>query len=74
LGRLSTELRDLAERVDRKPEYSLKLDYAFDQNGEPTNGYCRSDHYMYVIGTVADLDHRPVVDRVKPDPDGVCKQ
>jgi hypothetical protein len=29
---------------------------------------------MYVIGTVADLDHRPVVDKAKPDPDGVCKQ
>jgi hypothetical protein len=29
---------------------------------------------MDATGTVADLDHRPVVDKVKPDPDGVCKQ
>ncbi len=27
-----------------------------------------------VARTVADLDHRPVVDKPKPDPEGVCKQ
>ncbi|HEX2219622.1 MAG TPA: M28 family peptidase [Gemmatimonadales bacterium] len=27
-----------------------------------------------VVVTVADLDHRVVVDKPKPDPDGVCKQ
>jgi hypothetical protein len=27
-----------------------------------------------VVGEVADLDRRPVVDKAKPDPDGLCKQ
>jgi hypothetical protein len=27
-----------------------------------------------VTRTVADLDHRLVVDKPKPDPEGVCKQ
>ncbi len=26
------------------------------------------------VWTVADLDHRPVVDQPKPDPHGVCQQ
>ncbi|MEP6492633.1 MAG: M28 family peptidase [bacterium] len=115
--RLSTELGDLAERVNQKPEHGFRFDYAFDANGDPTNGYCRSDHYMYarygipvvffsaaawhidyhmvsdepqyiaydrmthigkyirdLIGAVANLDHRPVVDKPKPDPDAVCRQ
>jgi hypothetical protein len=115
--RLSTELGDLAERVNQKPEHRFRFDYAFDANGDPTNGYCRSDHYMYarygipvvffsaaawhidyhmvsdepqyiaydrmtrigkyirdLVGAVADLDHRPVVDKTKPDPNGVCRQ
>jgi hypothetical protein len=45
--RLSTELGDLAEKVNAKPEHSFKLDYGYDQNGDPLNAYCRSDHYMY---------------------------
>jgi hypothetical protein len=115
--RLSTELGDLAESVNRKPANGFKLDYAFDENGHPTNAYCRSDHYMYarygipvvfysaaawnidyhmvsdeapyiaydrmtrigryisdVVGATANLDHRPVVDKPKPDPDAVCRQ
>ena len=115
--RLSTELGDLAESIDKRPEHAFKLDYEFDRNGDPTNAYCRSDHYMYarygipvlffsaaawhidyhmvsdepqyiafdrmtrigryirdVVGAVADLDHRPIVDKPKPDPEGVCKQ
>jgi len=27
-----------------------------------------------VAGEVANLDRRPVVDKPKPDPDGLCKQ
>jgi hypothetical protein len=27
-----------------------------------------------VVGAVADLDHRPAVDKAKPDPEGVCRQ
>jgi Zn-dependent M28 family amino/carboxypeptidase len=115
--RLSTELGDLAEKVNARPENGFRLDYSFDRNGDPTNGYCRSDHYMYarygipviffsaaawhidyhmvsdepqyiaydrmahvgryirdVVGTVANLDHRPVVDKPKPDPNGTCQQ
>jgi hypothetical protein len=115
--RLSTELGDLAEKVNATPEYSFKLDYGYDQNGDPLNAYCRSDHYMYArwgipvaffsaaatyqdyhmvsdepryvafdrmtrIGryihqyvlTVANLDHRPIVDKPKPDPNGRCQQ
>jgi hypothetical protein len=45
--RLSTELGDLAESVNKRAEHSFRLDYQFDQNGDPTNAYCRSDHYMY---------------------------
>jgi hypothetical protein len=115
--RLSTELGDLAERVNAKPEHAFRFDYSFDRDGDPTNAYCRSDHYMYarygipvvffsaaawhvdyhmvsdepqyiaydrmarigryvrdLVGEVANLDRRPVVDKPKPDPDGLCKQ
>jgi hypothetical protein len=27
-----------------------------------------------VVGEVANLDRRPVVDKAKPDPNGVCQQ
>jgi hypothetical protein len=114
--RLSTELGDLAETVNRTGNHGLRFDYAMDANGHPQNIYCRSDHYEYarygipiiffttgghadyhqvtdepqyidygrmaqVAGlvadlarTVADLDHRPVVDQPKPDPHGRCVQ
>ena len=115
--RLSTELGDLAERVNEKSRHRLRFDYAFDRDGDPTQAYCRSDHYMYArygipvaffsaaawhrdyhmvsdesqyiaydrlanisryIGdfvlAVANLDHRPVVDKPKPDPNGTCVQ
>ena len=115
--RLSTELGDLAERVNAREASPFHFDYSFDRNGDPTNAYCRSDHYMYArfgipivffsaaawhidyhmvsdeaqyvdyprmthiatyIGdltrAVADLDHRPVVDKPKPDPNGTCRQ
>ncbi|MEP6762727.1 MAG: M20/M25/M40 family metallo-hydrolase [Gemmatimonadaceae bacterium] len=115
--RLSTELGDLAETVSNRPAYQFKLDYEFDRNGDPTQGYCRSDHYMYArygipvtffsaaawhidyhmvsdeaqyiaydrmtkignyirdyIEAVANLGHRPLVDKPKPDPLGTCKQ
>jgi hypothetical protein len=114
--RLSTELGDLAETVNRTGRHGLRFDYSMDANGHPQNIYCRSDHYEYarygipiiffttgghadyhqvtdepqyidygrmaqVAGlvadlarTVADLDHRVVVDRPKPDPNGRCVQ
>jgi hypothetical protein len=45
--RLSTELGDLAERVNTDQALGLRFDYALDANGHPQNIYCRSDHYMY---------------------------
>jgi hypothetical protein len=114
--RLSTELGDLAESVNRGERRPLTFDYAMDANGHPSNIYCRSDHYEYarygipiiffttgghadyhqvtdepqyidyermarvanyvadLATRVANLDHRPVVDKTKPDPHGQCIQ
>ncbi|HEY8257245.1 MAG TPA: M20/M25/M40 family metallo-hydrolase [Gemmatimonadales bacterium] len=114
--RLSTELGDLAEKVNTEGKHGLEFDYTYDADGHPDNFYCRSDHYMYarygipiaffstgghrdyhqvtdeaqyldfekfarVTGFVADLatqvanlDHRLVVDKPKPDPEAPCKQ
>ncbi|MBX6364292.1 MAG: M20/M25/M40 family metallo-hydrolase [Gemmatimonadetes bacterium] len=114
--RLSTELGDLVEAVNKRQPRPFTFDYQFDANGHPENIYCRSDHYNYarygipitffttglhkdyhqvtdepqyidydhlarvamlvhdVAMTVANLDHRPVVDKPKPDPNGVCRQ
>ncbi len=114
--RLSTELGDLVESVNRSEPEPFVFDYQFDANGHPENIYCRSDHYEYarygipivffttgqhsdyhqvtdepeyidyahlahvasfvrdVAVQLADLDHRPLVDKPKPDPHGVCRQ
>jgi len=114
--RLSTELGDLAETVNRTGRHGLRFDYGMDANGHPQNIYCRSDHYEYarygipiiffttgghadyhqvtdepqyidyprmaqvaglvadLAATVANLDHRPVVDHPRPDPHGNCVQ
>ncbi|HYH80717.1 MAG TPA: M28 family peptidase, partial [Longimicrobium sp.] len=114
--RLSTELGDLAETVNRTGGHGMRFDYGMDANGHPQNIYCRSDHYEYarfgipiiffttgghadyhqvtdepqyvdygraakvaglvadLAGRVANLDHRPVVDQPKPDPNGRCVQ
>jgi hypothetical protein len=45
--RLSTELGDLIETVNRDRRAGLRFDYAIDAPGHPQNIYCRSDHYMY---------------------------
>ena len=45
--RLSTELGDLAETVNRTEKRPLSFDYSMDANGHPQNIYCRSDHYEY---------------------------
>ncbi len=114
--RLSTELGDLAEAVNRGERAPFTLDYTYDANGHPENIYCRSDHYNYarygipvvfmttglhgdyhqvtdepqyidyahmarvgqyvfdLANRTAGLDHRPVVDKPKPDPMGACRQ
>ena len=45
--RLSTELGDLIESVNRSSKLGLSFDYSQDANGHPQNIYCRSDHYEY---------------------------
>lgn len=45
--RLSTELGDLVETVNRSERQPFQFDYQFDANGHPENIYCRSDHYNY---------------------------
>ncbi len=114
--RLSTELGDLIETVNKQRKQPFTIDYQFDATGHPEQYYCRSDHYMYarygipiaffttgnhrdyhqvtdepqyidydklahvsqfvydVATTVANLDHRVVVDKPKPDPHGNCVQ
>jgi Zn-dependent M28 family amino/carboxypeptidase len=114
--RLSTELGDLAEAVNRSERHPLSFDYSMDANGHPQVIYCRSDHYEYArygipiiffttgghadyhqvtdepqyidydrmarVGQyvadlatrVGNLEHRPLVDKPKPDPRGNCVQ
>ena len=45
--RLSTDLGDLVEEVNREGGHGFQFDYTFDADGHPANYYCRSDHYMY---------------------------
>jgi hypothetical protein len=45
--RLSTQLGDIVERVNREGKHGFTFDYTYDADGEPHNYYCRSDHYMY---------------------------
>ena len=114
--RLSTELGDLIETVNKGRRQPFKFDYQYDASGHPEQYYCRSDHYMYArygipiaffttgghkdyhqvtdepqyidydklanvsqfvhdVGlAVANLNHRVVVDKPKPDPRGNCVQ
>jgi hypothetical protein len=114
--RLSTELGDLVEAVNKTEKTPFTFDYQFDANGHPENIYCRSDHYNYarwgipvvffttglhgdyhqvtdepqyidyahmarvgqlvydIATKVGNLDHRIVVDKEKPDPNGACRQ
>jgi hypothetical protein len=114
--RLSTELGDLVETLNKSEKVPFTLDYTFDADGHPDNIYCRSDHYNYarygipvvflttgvhgdyhqvtdepqyidyphlthvtqfalgLVREVANRTQRPVVDKPKPDPTGVCRQ
>ncbi len=45
--RLSTELGDLIENVNKTYASLFKFDYQFDVSGHPEQYYCRSDHYEY---------------------------
>jgi hypothetical protein len=114
--RLSTELGDLVDTVNKAEKPPLQFDYSWDATGHPEQVYCRSDHYEYarygipivffttglhqdyhqvtdepqyidydhmarvgqlvhdVALRVANLDHRVVVDKPKPDPNAPCRQ
>ncbi len=45
--RLSTELGDIVEEVNKEEGHDLNFDYMFDAPNHPSNIYGRSDHYMY---------------------------
>jgi Zn-dependent M28 family amino/carboxypeptidase len=45
--RLSTELGAVADAVNRRPAYRFHFDMSFDAPNDPSQGWCRSDHYMY---------------------------
>lgn len=45
--RLSRELGDLVEEVNRRQPRPFKFDYSYDADGHPERIYCRSDHAMY---------------------------
>jgi len=45
--RLSTELGDLVEQVNKETGLGFTFDYALDADGHPQNIYCRSDHAEY---------------------------
>jgi hypothetical protein len=45
--RLSTELGDLVEAVNKTERFPMTFDYALDANGHPERIYCRSDHAEY---------------------------
>jgi hypothetical protein len=45
--RLSTQLGDLVEQVNRDRDYAFRFDYTYDAEGHPDQYYCRSDHYNY---------------------------
>jgi len=45
--RLSTELGDLVESVNKTEKMPFAFDYRYDAPGQADNIYCRSDHYNY---------------------------
>jgi hypothetical protein len=45
--RLSTELGDLVESVNKDKGFGINFDYHIDADGHPQNIYCRSDHWSY---------------------------
>jgi Zn-dependent M28 family amino/carboxypeptidase len=45
--RLSTELGDVAERVNAAQPTPFRFNYAFDAPGDREQYYCRADHFSY---------------------------
>ena len=71
--RLSTELGDLAEQVNRDGKFGFQFNYALDANGHPDQYYCRSDHANYArygipivfFSTGAHRDYHQVTDEAQ---------
>jgi hypothetical protein len=71
--RLSTELGDLVETVNREGNHGFTFDYSYDADGHPDNFYCRSDHYMYArhgipivfFSTGGHRDYHQVTDEIE---------
>lgn len=68
--RLSTELGDLIEAVNKTYATPFRLDYQYDAPGHPDQFYCRSDHYEYArygipvafMSTGGHVDYHQVTD------------
>jgi hypothetical protein len=68
--RLSTELGDLIETVNKTYASPFRFDYAFDAAGHPEQYYCRSDHYEYArygipivfMSTGSHVDYHQITD------------
>jgi hypothetical protein len=45
--RLSNQLGDIIDSVNRSQKQPFKFDLQYDATGHPEQFYCRSDHYMY---------------------------
>jgi hypothetical protein len=45
--RLSNELGDIIDAINKTQKQPFKFDLQYDANGHPERYYCRSDHYMY---------------------------
>jgi len=71
--RLSTELGDLVEAVNRRRTRPFAFDYQYDAAGHPQQFYCRSDHYMYArygvpvvfMSTGGHVDYHMVTDEAQ---------
>ncbi|HEX6107542.1 MAG TPA: M28 family peptidase [Gemmatimonadales bacterium] len=71
--RLSTELGDMVEAVNREGGHGFEFDYSYDADGHPDNFYCRSDHYMYArygipvtfFSTGGHRDYHQVTDEIQ---------
>jgi Zn-dependent M28 family amino/carboxypeptidase len=71
--RLSTELGDLVETVNRDGKFGFQFDYSYDADGHPDNFYCRSDHAMYArygipitfFSTGGHRDYHQVTDEIE---------
>jgi hypothetical protein len=62
--RLSTQLGDIVESVNRASRHPLLLDYTLDAPNHPDQMYCRSDHYMYARYSIPSVF---VTDPLYPD-------